>query len=131
MLKAKTTTARFKAPADKVQDFVGKAENLPKWATAFCLGIKKDDDMHVITTPGGDLVFYIDSDKSNGITDMISGPSREQMMRWPVRVVDDGIGGSVLMFTAIQVPGQPDDEFDGQCQALEEEFENIRRIVDG
>lgn len=131
MLKAKTTTARFKAPADKVQNFIANVENLPKWATGFCKNLKKQGDDYIVTTPGGDLFFRIDQNQDNGITDMWGGPSKDMMMRWPVRVLPDGFGGSVLAFTAIQTPDQPDEVFEGQCKELEVEFENIRAHVDG
>lgn len=131
MLKAQTKTARFKSQAVKVQNFIGNAENLPKWATNFCLGIKKSGEDYIVTTPDGEVFFRIESNPENGIVDMWSGPSRDTMIRWPARIVDDNTGGSVFAFTAIQIPGQPDEEFAGLCKALEEEFENIRSILDG
>ncbi|GJM03630.1 MAG: hypothetical protein DHS20C08_21310 [Rhodomicrobium sp.] len=131
MLRAKTTTARFKAPVEKLQAFVADINNLPKWATTFCKELKREGGDHKVTTPGGEIYFRIVSDPVNGIADMWGGPSKDQMMRWPVRIVDDGMGGSVIAFTNIQTPDQPDEVFDGLCAALEEEFTNIRREIDG
>jgi len=131
MLKAKTTTGRFKAPATTLQAYIGDIENLPDWATTFCLKLKKQGEDYKVTTPGGEIFFRIDSCGETGIVDMWGGPSKDMMMRWPARVTDDGTGGSVFAFTAIQSPGQSDGEFDGQCAALSEEFENIRHNIDG
>lgn len=130
MLKAKTATARFKVAANKVQDFVGNIENLPKWATSFCLDLRTEGQDYIVKTPAGDMFFQIHADNDTGITDLFGGPSKDMMMRWPVRILDDGTGGSVLTFTNIQMPGMPDEIFEGQCAALDEEFENIRRHVE-
>ena len=35
-------------------------------------------------------------------------------------------GGSLLLFTALQLPGMSDDDFAAQCHGLEAEFEIIR-----
>ena len=130
MLRAKTTTARFKSSAKELHDFIGNVENLPKWATIFCQDLRKEDGDFIVTTPGGDMFFKISNDDVTGVADMWGGPSKDMMMRWPVRVVDDGLGGSVLMFTNIQTEDQPDEVFDGLCKALEDEFDNIRKYVE-
>ena len=129
-MKAHTKTARFKASTRKVFDFVADVDNLPKWATNFCLELTREGADRKVKTPMGEMYFRIDADSRHGIFDMWSGPTPDQMVRWPARVVDDNFGGSVLTVSAIQMPDDSDEQFESQCQSLDEEFENIRQAVE-
>lgn len=129
-MTAHTTTARFKASPEKLFDYVGTIENLPKWATGYCKSIRKDGDDYKIETPMGEMFQRFDVDAARGTIDMYGGPTKEAMWCWPARVTSDNMGGSVLAFTCVQMPDQPDTEFEGQCATLLEEFENIRRAVE-
>lgn len=128
-MKVQTKSSRFSATAAKTYAFVSNIENLPIWATAFCLKLKKVGTDYKVETPGGEIFFRIDADPKTGVIDMWGGPSKEQMMRWPARVIDDNIGGSVFAFTVIQMPGDSEQMFEAQCQSLEHEFENIRKAI--
>ena len=46
----------------------------------------------------------------------------------PHQILPDG--GSLLIFTAFQYPGVPDDAFAAQCAALAEEFDHLRRLTE-
>lgn len=126
----RTKTATFNAPKERVFDYISNVENLPKWATAFCRELKKVGKDYKVTTPDGEVYFWIDSDKKSGVVDMFGGPSKETAACWPARVAGLPDNTSVLTFTAVQMPGVPDELFDMQCKSLEEEFENIRRAVE-
>ena len=129
-MKVHTTVGKFKASPEKLFNLISKEENLPKWATIFCKSIRKEGEDFIITTPGGDLFFKIDSDEKTGVIDMSVGPTKEQMWGGPHRVVSDNMGGSLFIFTYIQAPGQPDEDFENGCKGLEAEFEVIRKIVE-
>lgn len=129
-MNTNTVTAYFNAPRDKVFAYLADIENLPRWATGFCKELKKEGDDHKIVTPMGELYFSIDSDAKTGVVDMASGPDKETMAFWPVRVAAMPDGGSLLLFTALQMPGRTDEEFAADCRGLKEEFENIRQAVE-
>lgn len=129
-MKASTKTLRVKATHQTLYDFIANIENLPKWATMFCLELKKQGTDYKVMTPGGEIFFRIDADPKTGIVDMLGGPAKDMMQRWPARVVSDNVGGAVFMFTAIQSPHDSDEAFAGQCAALDHEFENIRKAVE-
>ena len=129
-MNTNTVTAYFNAPRDKVFAYLADIENLPRWATGFCKELKKEGSDHKIVTPIGELYFSIDSDPKTGVVDMASGPDKETMAFWPVRVAAMPDGGSLLLFTALQMPGRPDEEFAADCRGLKEEFENIRQAVE-
>ena len=74
-------------------------------------------------------VQLIEADARTGIVDMYGGPSEASMAHWPARVVATPDGGSLVIFTAFQYPGVPDDAFTAQCAALAEEFDHLRRLT--
>ena len=129
-MNTNTVTAYFNAPRDYVFAYLANVENLPRWATGFCKELKKEGDDHKIVTPQGELYFRIVSDPKTGVVDMASGPDKENMAIWPVRVAALPDGGSLLLFTAVQMPGRSDEDFAADCRGLKEEFENIRRAVE-
>jgi len=125
-----TQTSQFKSNPEKLFAFISNIENLPKWATAYVISMRKVDDDYIVTTPKGDMYQEIKSDIKTGVIDLYGGPSKDQMWVWPARVTSDNMGGSILAFSCIQMPNQSDEEFGMQCAALEEEFSNIRKLVD-
>lgn len=129
-MNSSTATAYFNAPRDKVFAYLADVENLPRWATGFCKELKKDGSDHKVVTPHGEFYFRIDSDPKTGVVDMVSGPDKEMMATYPVRVAALPDGGSLLLFTALQMPGQSDEDFANDCRGLQAEFENIRQAVE-
>ena len=129
-MNSNTVTAYFNAPRDSVFASLADIENLPRWATGYCKALRKDGDDHKVTTPMGEVYFRIDADPGTGVVDMASGPVKETMASYPVRVAALPDGGSLLLFTALQLPGMSDDDLAAQCQGLEAEFEIIRQAVE-
>lgn len=129
-MNTSTTTAYFNAPREKVFSYLSNVENLPRWATGFCRELKQEGDSHKVVTPMGELYFRIDADPKTGVVDMSSGPDKDTMATFPVRVAALPDGGSLLLFTNVQMPGVPDEIFAAQCQELKAEFENIRQAVE-
>jgi hypothetical protein len=81
-------------------------------------------------TPRGEVFFRIDADQGTGIVDMASGPERGSMAVYPVRVAAMPDGGSLIIFTALQLPGMSDEDLADQCRRLEAEFEIMRQAVE-
>lgn len=130
-MKIHTEVGHYKASPETLFNLLSKEENLPKWATKFCSSVNKKGDDYIITTQTGqDLFFKIESDATSGKIDMSAGPTSEQMWCGPHRVASDNMGGSLFIFTYLQAPGQPDEEFDAGCHGLSEEFEVIRSLVE-
>lgn len=129
-MKVHTKTEQFRVSPETLFQFLSNIENMPKWATTYVKSLKKIGDDYKVVTPDGEMFQMFDINASTGVIDMYGGPTKEQTWRWPARVTTDNIGGSLFSFTCIQMPGQPDDIFEGQCRALDEEFKNIRRLVE-
>ncbi|PCI32672.1 MAG: hypothetical protein COB54_06130 [Alphaproteobacteria bacterium] len=122
-------TAKFTAAPDVVFDFVSKIENLPLWATNYAKSVRKDGDTYYVETSMGEIIQEFVTNEEFGAVNMNAGPSRDQLWSWYIRIFSDLFGGSILNFTALQMPGQNDVDFTAQCAVLEEEFENIRTAI--
>ncbi len=130
-MKIHTATAQYKASPDTVFKLVSNPENLAKWAKNFCSSIKKEGDDFIITTPTGDELFFsIEANQVLGVIDMLAGPTKEMLWKFPTRIASNNMGGSIFIFTNIQMPNQSDDEFAAGCVPLAEELEIIRSLVD-
>ena len=128
-MKTHTTTQQFNVSPEELFAFLSEIENLPKWATAYALDLKKDGEDYKVTTPQGEMYQIIKANKDTKTIDLYGGPSKEQLWCWPSRVTADNMGGSVFAMTCIQMPDQSVEDFSGQCQTLQKEFENIRKLT--
>ena len=127
-MKASTHSWLLTARKEKVFAFLSNIENLPKWATLFCLELKRDAQGRCkVVTPEGEFFFRIEADARTGVVDMFGGPSEDRMACWPARVVERPGNGSLFIFTALQYPGVSDEAFKAQCASLEHELPNIER----
>jgi hypothetical protein len=73
----------------------------------------------------GEFFFEIHADRGSGVIDMLAGPREDALQLFPTRVVPLAEGGSAFTFTMFQAPGQPDEQFESQCDSLLREFENL------
>lgn len=129
-MNTRTRTVSFNAPKDKVFTYLSNIENLPKWATGFCKELKKVDSDYKVKTPDGEIYFWIQDDEKTGVMDMFGGPTKDQAACWPARVIGLPDQTCVFIFTALQLPGMPEEVFEMQCKSLDQEFENIRHAVE-
>ena len=129
-MNTSTHTLSLSASKEEAFAFLSRIENLPKWATQFCLALSTDSEgRYKVVTPQGELFFRIEADPRTGVIDMYGGPTEDQLAYWPARVVARPGHGSLFVFTAMQYPGVSDDAFAAQCAGLELEFESVRRFV--
>jgi len=129
-MKSHTVTAVLDAPKEDVFAYLSEIENLPKWATEFARELRFVDGKAKVLNGLGEFYFSIDADVENGVIDMYAGPSEDELMLFPTRVVPLPNGRSAYSFTMFQAPGTPDDLFESQHASLRREFENIRRAVE-
>ena len=130
-MQTRTHTLELKSTKATTFAFLADIENLPKWATQFCRGLKRDAKGRVkVVTPDGEIFFRIVSDAATGIIDMYGGPREDQMAHWPARVIERPDGGSLFIFTAMQYPGVSEELFAAQCEGLKKEFEHIKALTE-
>jgi len=130
-MRIHTAVGQYQVSPETLFNLLSKEENLPKWATKFCASIEKRQNDYILTTTNGqELFFKIESNAQTGTIDMAAGSNKEIMWGGPHRVASDNMGGSLFIFTLLQAPGQPDEEFEAGCKGLTEEFEVIRSLVE-
>jgi hypothetical protein len=129
-MKSHTVTAVLDAPKEDVFAFLSEIDNLPTWATEFARELRFEDGKAKVVNGLGEFYFSIDADVESGVIDMYAGPSEDELMLFPTRVVPLSDGRSAYSFTMFQAPGMPDDLFESQHESLRREFENIRRAVE-
>lgn len=122
----RTVTAVLDAPKDDVFEYLSRVENLPEWATDFAQELKDEDGTAKVVNGLGELYVRIDADPETGVIDMYAGPTEEELVLFPTRVVALGQGKSAYSFTMFKAPGMPDDLFESQYESLRREFDNIR-----
>jgi hypothetical protein len=129
-VKSHTVTAVLDAPKEDVFAYLSEIDNLPRWATEFARELRYEEGRAKVVNGLGEFYFSIEADAETGVIDMYAGPSDEELMLFPTRVVPLPDGRSVYSFTMFQAPGMPDDLFESQHASLQREFENIRREVE-
>ena len=131
-MKVYTETGHYQTSTQKLFTFLSEAQNLPKWATVFCKSIEaqKDGYYTVSTTRDEKLLFKIEANEATGTIDMYMGPTAEMLWKISSRVISDNMGGSIYTFTLIQMPNQPDLEFEQGCQGVIAELKGIQSLVE-
>ena len=122
-----TVTAAFTAPPEEVFTYLADIEKLPDWATEFARELRLVDGHYKVVNGLGEFFFELRADPESGVIDMLAGPDREHLLRFPARVVATPVGGSAVIFTMFQAPGQPDDQFENQHASLLREFDNLEQ----
>lgn len=131
LARSDTRTVRISAPPEHVFEFIANAQNLPRWAVGFCQSIRPDgtgDDRWVVTTPHGEVGIRFVTDRALGVIDFHLSPAPGVDAVAFSRVVPNG-DGAEYVFTQVQVPGMPDEVFDGQVEALREELVVLQALL--
>jgi hypothetical protein len=126
-MRNETVTTVLPAPQDEVFAYLADIENLPGWATEFARELVRDGDDYKVVNGLGEFFFDIRADPTTGVIDMYAGPAKDQMARFPTRVVSLPDGRSAYSFTMFQAPDMPDELFESQHASLQREFAQIER----
>lgn len=125
-MRSETETAVLDAPPEVVFEYLSNIENLPEWATEFARELRFDDGEAKVVNGLGEFVFRIVAERETGVIDMLAGPSADELVLYPTRVVRLPGGRSAFTFTMFQMPGMPEALFDAQHASLLRELENVR-----
>jgi hypothetical protein len=127
--KTKTVTVSVHCAAWKVYDVASNPENMPKWANAFCLSIKKSGNDWVITTPMGEMKARFVPQNSVSVLDHFVSPKPSVEIYVSTRVVPNGAVSEVL-FTIIQSPGRSDSQFAEDIRMIERDLNSLKRFLE-
>ncbi|HEX9780203.1 MAG TPA: SRPBCC family protein [bacterium] len=128
-MKSRTLTIQIARGAEAVYEFVSDLRNLPLWATAFCRSIQPSGGAWTAETPQGPVTIRIAPRNEFGVLDhsVIAAGGAEVVV--PMRVVAAGDGAEVL-FTLLQGPGMPDEQFAKDAKLVEQDLSTLKRVLE-
>ena len=128
-MRAAAQTISIHASADRVVDFLGDPQNLPRWAVGFAKSVKRDGDRWIVSTAQGEVPIHIVTDRRLGVVDfhMSPAPGKEEIAA--SRVVPHG-DGAEYVFTQFQEVDMPDDVFAKNVQALAHELTVLKALLE-
>jgi hypothetical protein len=119
--RSNTRAVTIPASVEEVFAFLGDPGNLPRWAVGFARGIRRDGDEWIVQTAAGEFPIRYRIDAERGTIDIHTTVAPGVVSSAYSRVLENG-SGAEFVFTHFQEPGMPDDVFEGQRAALEEEL---------
>lgn len=130
-MSATTLTISINRGPKSVYEFASDLANLPKWATAFCLSIKKETDGEdwLAQTPQGPVKMRITPRNDFGILDHIVVPAPGVEMHVPMRVVQNGKGSEVL-FTLFRRPDMTDTQYTEDQALVRQDLATLKRVLE-
>jgi hypothetical protein len=125
----KTISIVIQCPPARVYEFAHDPENLPKWASAFCLSVRQSDSGWIIETPQGPVGIRFAAKNEFGVLDHWVTPASGVEIYVPMRVVSNG-NGSEVIFTLIQSPDMSDAAFAADATMVEQDLGTLKRVLE-
>lgn len=122
------STAINQKPA-KVYKFVANLANLPKWAPAFCKGIKKVKGDWIVQTMQGPIKVRIVKKNAYGVLDHRVIPSPGVEIDVPMRVVAND-GGSEVLFTLFRRPDMTDAQYKEDQGLVRQDLKTLKKVME-
>jgi hypothetical protein len=116
-------------PSDEVYAFVSDPANLPRWATAFCLSVRRSGDEWIVETPQDPVRIAFVAPNDFGVLDHVVTLAPELEIFSPMRVVANGSGSEVL-FTLFQRPGMSDAELSDDAALVQRDLETLKGVME-
>ena len=113
----------------QVYAFVSDPENLPQWATAFCLSVRRSGDEWIVGTPQGPVRVAFVAENDFGVLDHVVTLASGIAILSPMRVVANGAGSEVV-FTLFQPPGMSDAEFAADAAMVERDLGTLKAVLE-
>ena len=129
ILNSRTLSVSIDRPPDQVHAFVSNPENLPQWATAFCLSVRPNDGDWVIETPDGSMRIRFVEKNPFGILDHYVTSAPGTNIHVPMRVVPNG-SGSEVMLTLFQGLGMSDEKLAQDIRWVERDLQTLKRVLE-
>ncbi len=112
-----------------VYRFVSNLKNLPKWATTFCLSIRKAGRDWVARTPQGPMIIQIEKKNRLGVVDHVVIPAPGIEVFVPMRVIRNGQGSKVL-FTLFQSPGMTAKDHARDLKMVRQDLATLKKVLE-
>lgn len=129
LLKSRTLFVPVDCDPKKVYEFVSNPENLPKWAKAFCLSIKKLNGEWIAETLQGSVKFRFAEKNDFGVLDHYVRLSSDVEVYVPMRVIPNGEGSEVA-FTLFRPMDMSEDEYAENIKWVEQDLKTLKDVLE-
>lgn len=126
---ALTLSVTINCPPREVYDFVSNPQNLPLWATAFCLSARQTDAGWLIETTVGPMSIRFADSNELGVLDHVVSPALGVEIHVPMRVIPNGSGSEVL-FTLFQLPDMTKAKFEEDRQWVQRDLQTLKSVLE-
>ena len=126
---ALTLSVTINCSPREVYDFVSNLQNLPLWATAFCLSARQTDAGWTIETTIGPMSIRFADSNELGVLDHVVSPAPGVEIHVPMRVIPNGSGSEVL-FTLFQLPDMTEAKFEEDRQWVQRDLQTLKSVLE-
>jgi hypothetical protein len=128
-MRSDTQTVTISAAPGDVVGFVGRVENLPKWAIGFAKEVRRDPGGWIVITAQGEVGMSIAVEQTVGTIDFHMAPAPGVEAVAYARAVPNG-DGTEFMLTQFQSPDVGDEMFDQLVAAVGHELVALRALLE-
>ena len=131
LLKSRSLSISINRDPKIVYEFVFNLENLPKWASKAFQSIKQDKGEWIAETPQGPAKVSLTHRNDFGVLDhRVSLTSLGVEVYVPVRVVQNGVNGSEVIFTLFYATHMTEEQFAQDMRMVEQDLKNLKSIIE-
>lgn len=128
-MNSDTQSITINAAPGKLFEFLTNPENMSRWASSLCQGVRKEGDQWLLDSKMGQLKLNIVSNKDLGVIDYHITPPLPIKITAYCRIIPNG-QGSEFLFTQFQIPFLPATIFEKQKFSLQKELVTLKEIVE-
>ncbi len=129
-MRSLTVSVSVSRPPAEVYHFVTNPENMPDWATAFCLSIDRQESDWIMDTPDGQMKIRFIEANPYGVMDHYITVSPGVEIAVPMRVVPNASGAEVSL-TLFQLPGMSEERLERDRGLVEKDLQTLKRVLEG
>ena len=131
LLKSRSLSISINRDPRTVYEFVFNLENLPKWANKAFQSIKHDEGGWIAETPQGSAKVSLTHRNDFGVLDHhVSLSSLGVEVYVLMRVVQNGINGSEVIFTLFYATHMTEEQFAQDMRMVEQDLKNLKSIIE-
>jgi hypothetical protein len=131
LMKSRSLTVSINRDPKTVYEFVFNLENLPKWASKAFQSIKQAKGEWIAETAQGSAKISLTQRNDLGVLDhyvRLSSLGVEAYV--PMRVVQNGINGSEVIFTLFYTTHMSEENFAQDVRMVEKDLKNLKSIIE-
>jgi uncharacterized membrane protein len=131
LLKSRSLSISINRDPRTVYEFVFNLENLPKWASKAFQSIKRVEGEWIAETPQGSAKVSLTHRNDFRVLDhRVSLTSLGVEVYVPVRVVQNGVNGSEVIFTLFYATHMTEEQFAQDMRMVEQDLKNLKSIIE-